>query len=385
MQHDVQELPSRGFLEYLIILSARKRFIILNVVIITALAAGVSFILPKTYRSSATIMPPKNSNSLNVLSLSSSSIMRQFSPLRALSGGLSPDLYGYVSILKSRTLAELVVNEFNLKDRYKVKLMMRAVEQLRNNTDYTVNEETTISLSAEDEDPKMAYRMVSFFVEKLDSLQRDLSVREARENRSFIERRLEQNRTDMKNAEIAMTAFQEKNGVVAIPTETSASLGAYAEVYAQKMIKEFEVSYLERALGRDNPQLEASRMQLSEMNKQLSAVPGQGMEFMRLYREYLIQQKLFEILLPIYEQARIEEQRNTSTLLVLDAPEMPERQISPKRVIITVVFFFLSLLFSIGAVVFSTRLEDLRTARPEQYARLVTLLGPLVRRGRGRE
>jgi uncharacterized protein involved in exopolysaccharide biosynthesis len=87
----------------------------------------------------------------------------------------------------------------------------------------------------------------------------------------------------------------------------------------------------------------------------------------------------------MYEQARIEEQRNTSTLLVLDPPDLPERQIAPKRMIITIVFFFLALILSIGAVVVSTRIDDLRVARPEQHARLTALFGSLLRFRRARE
>ncbi len=384
MQRDQHDLPERSFLEYLLILSRRKAFVILTTLAVTVTAAVVSFLLPKTYRSSATIMPPKNTGSMNLLSLSSSTLMRQFSPLRALSGGLSPDLYGYVSILKSRTLAELVVNHFDLKRRYGTTMMMKAVKQLQNNTDYTVNEETTITIMAEDEDARMARDIVAYFLLKLDSLQRDLTVREARENREFIEKRLQQNRDEMRAAEITMKEFQEKNGVVALPSEATASVSAYAEVYAQKMMKELEVSYLERALGRDNPQLQTSRLELAEFNRLLSEVPGQGMEFLRLYREYAIQQKLFEILLPLYEQARIEEQRNTSTLLVIDPPEVPERHSAPKRMIITIVFFFLSLILAVAAVVVSTRLEDMRQARPEQHARLMALLGPFARLSRSR-
>jgi uncharacterized protein involved in exopolysaccharide biosynthesis len=379
MQHDERALPERGFLEYLLILSARKRFIILTVLIVTVMAAGASFLLPKTYRATATIMPPKNTGGVNLLSSSSSALMRQFSPLRALSGGLSPDLYGYVSILKSRTLLEAVVRRFNLKQRYGVTMMMKAVQALKDNSDYTVNEETTITVGAEDSDPRMARDIVAYVLVKLDSMQRDLTVREARENRVFIERRLQRNRDDMRAAEIAMKDFQEKHGVVAIPSETSASVSAYAEVYAQKMMKEFEVSYLERVLGRDNPQLAASRLELSELSRQLSAVPVQGMEFLRLYREFAVQQKMFEVLLPLCEQARIEEQRNMPTLLVIDPPELPERHSSPKRMIITLVFFVLALLFGIAAVVVSTRIEDMRLARPEQHARLMALLGPLAR------
>lgn len=379
MQTPKAPLPERGFIEYLLILGTWKRFIFLNVVAITALAAAVSFVLPKTYRSSATIMPPKNSNLLNLMNMSSSALMRQFSPLRALSGGLTPDLYGYVSFLKSNALLNLTVQRMNLKRRYNTEEGWAAVNALKGNMDYVVNEEGTITISAEDKEAEFAYKLVSFLVSTIDSLQRSMSVREAAENREYIGQRLDQNRSDLKLAETLMKEYQEKHGVIALPSEASTAVSAYADVFAQKMLKEYEVRYLERALGVDNPQLQTSRAQLQELTQQLSQVPGQGIEIIRLYREFMVQQKLFEVLLPMYEQAKIEEQRTTSTLLLVDPPVVPERHISPKRMIITLVFFGLSLILSIVIAIFATRLKDLQAVRPEEYERLVLLAGPFKR------
>ncbi|MBI5645433.1 MAG: hypothetical protein HY962_00760 [Ignavibacteriae bacterium] len=379
MQTPKAPLPERGFIEYLLILGTWKRFIFFNVIAITVLAAAVSLVLPKTYRSSATIMPPKNSNLLNLMNMSSSALMRQFSPLRALSGGLTPDLYGYVSFLKSNALLNLTVQRMDLKRRYNTEEGWAAVNALKGNMDYVVNEEGTITISAEDKEAEFAYKLVSFLVSTIDSLQRSMAVREAAENREYIGQRLDQNRADLRLAETLMKEYQEKHGVIALPSEASTAVSAYADVFAQKMLKEYEVRYLERALGVDNPQLQTSRAQLQELTQQLSQVPGQGIEIIRLYREFMVQQKLFEVLLPMYEQAKIEEQRTTSTLLLVDPPVVPERHISPKRMIITLVFFGLSLILTIVIAIFATRLKDIKAVRPEEYERLVLLAGPFKR------
>jgi len=352
------------------ILARKKRFILVNVLVITLLAVIVSLLLPKLYRSSATILPPKNVNLFSAIGLSTSSLMRQFSPLRSLSGGLSPDLYSYVAILKSRALLSRVVEEFDLKTRYRSELMMDAIEELRSNMDYAVNEEGTITVRVSDHDAKMAHHLTVFFIHVLDSLNRDLALKEASSNRRFIEARVNQNIAEMKQTEEALKAFQESSGFIAPTSEMSTSASSFSEIYVQKSLKELEVNYLRRVLGNENPQLEAAEMQLSELTKQLSSIPDLGIQFYRLYRDFTIQQKLFETLLPLLEQAKIEENKNTPTLLVLDTPTIAERPYAPKKKIIVLVAFLFSLFSTISIAVFTERLNRYLAAQPDTVAAL---------------
>jgi len=352
------------------ILARKRRFILVNVLVITLLAVIVSLLLPKFYRSSATILPPKNVNLFSAIGLSTSSLMRQFSPLRSLSGGLSPDLYSYVAILKSRTLLSRVVEEFDLKTRYRSELMMDAIEELRSNMDYAVNEEGTITIRVSDRDAKMAHHLTVFFIHVLDSLNRDLALKEASSNRRFIEARVNQNIAEMKQTEEALKAFQESSGFIAPTSEMSTSASSFSEIYVQKSLKELEVNYLRRVLGNENPQLEAAEMQLSELTKQLSSIPDLGIQFYRLYRDFTIQQKLFETLLPLLEQAKIEENKNTPTLLVLDTPTIAERPYAPKKKIIVLVAFLFSLFSTISIAVFTERLNRYLAAQPDTVAAL---------------
>jgi uncharacterized protein involved in exopolysaccharide biosynthesis len=68
------------------------------------------------------------------------------------------------------------------------------------------------------------------------------------------------------------------------------------------------------------------------------------MNYLRLQREVEIQTKIVTFLLPIYEQAKIEEKRETPTILIIDNPKVAERKSKPKRltmvVVLTIVGFF---------------------------------------------
>ena len=50
-------------------------------------------------------------------------------------------------------------------------------------------------------------------------------------------------------------------------------------------------------------------------------------------------------LLPLYEQAKIEEKRETPTIIILDKPNMSERKTKPKRLTMAIVLTFLGFIF----------------------------------------
>ncbi len=62
----------------------------------------------------------------------------------------------------------------------------------------------------------------------------------------------------------------------------------------------------------------------------------------------MTQQRILEFVLPIYEQAKIDEQKDIPVLLVLDKAVPPEKKTKPQRSLIVLLFSFLTLIFSIA-------------------------------------
>lgn len=312
-QEQTAEARSSLF-DSLLVLSRWKWFIIAHVVVVTGIAAGVSFMLPKWYQSHTTILPPKNQNILSGLSLSSSSILRQLNPLRGF-GALSqsPDLYSYIAVLKSRPLLEQVVAKFDLVRVYQVRnnSVSDAVEELVSNVDFRVSEEGTLRIDVADKDAFRSAAMADYFVQLLDEHNRDLAQREAQSNRKFLEARVNESMAELKKAEAELRQYQKEHGFAGVTEQ-------------------------------NNP----------------------------VYREYENQLRLFENLQPLVQQARIEEERDTPTLLVLDKAVVPELPYRPKKRIIVLVFFFISLLTSTALAFTAERLESIREARPDDYQRL---------------
>jgi uncharacterized protein involved in exopolysaccharide biosynthesis len=368
-----------SFSDFVATVSRWKRRIALSVLAVTVVAAGVSFLLPRWYTSSVSLLPPKNPGLSGLGGLlggvggAGPSIVRQLGSLRAL--GAAPgtaDLYSYIAILKSRTLLERVVEEFDLITVYGIKnnSILDAVEELLSNVNFVVNEEGTLIIDVSDRDPQRAAAMANYFAKILDEHNRELSVREARGHRQFIEARVEQNLADLKQAEENLKEFQQQHGMVAVSEQVQGSMSALADLYATREKKALEVNLMRRILGENNPLLSSALLELKELDAKLQNVPDQGVAYLRLYREFIVQQRLFETLLPLLEQAKVEENRSTPTLMVLDSAVVPELPSKPRKRIIVLVFFLLSLIVSTSVAVFVDRLERLRTTHPAEYDKL---------------
>jgi tyrosine-protein kinase Etk/Wzc len=325
-----------------------RRFIFLNVIGITMVALIVSLLLPKWYRATASVLPPKQQDLFGSLA-GTGSMLRSLAGAARLGGlGQKPSAYNFFAILRSRTAMEEVVRKFNLVAVYDVpdSSMEKAIKELEDNTLFEEQIDENITIEVMDRDPERAAAIANFFVDVLNNLSIRLGTLEARNNREFIEGRLNQARRDLSVAEERLKKHQETTGIIITPEQTS-SVSTIASLYAMKAKKELEVEIAKRASTNDNPVLQQLRVELDVMERKLSTLPQAGMESYRLYRDVAIQQKILEFLIPIHEQAKIDEQKDVPVLLVLDRAIAPERKVRPQRALIVTLTFFLSLFASV--------------------------------------
>ncbi|MBC8490742.1 MAG: hypothetical protein H8D45_32395 [Bacteroidetes bacterium] len=81
-------------------------------------------------------------------------------------------------------------------------------------------------------------------------------------------------------------------------------------------------------------------------------VPELGIQLVRLQREVEIQNTLFTFLTQQYEEAKIQEARDTPTVQLLDKAVLPIKRSSPKRTIIVIVSGLGSVFLSVVFVFF---------------------------------
>ena len=156
-------------------------------------ALGVSLLLPNVYESTASVLPQLESKDTGalaaLLTATASSGMAQTLGL-GLTGMPATPTDVFVTILKSRVMADDVITNFNLMDRYREKTMIETRKELDDRVRITVTKEKAIKIAVEDTDAQVAAEMANFYVANLDRLNRTVNVSKAGQNRVFIERRL---------------------------------------------------------------------------------------------------------------------------------------------------------------------------------------------------
>jgi uncharacterized protein involved in exopolysaccharide biosynthesis len=353
--------------DFAAVLATWRRFILVIVSVCTVAALIISVLLPNWYKATARLLPPKDTSPTNMLGAAGSVLRGLGSGRLSALGNQNTGSYNYMAILNSRSAMEAVVRKFNLREVYDVRdtSMQEAINALEDNVSFTLERDDDIAIEVLDKDKQRAADMANYFVDQLNNISNRLATQEASNNRDFIEHRLNEVQADLRMAEDSLRAYQQVSGLIITPDE-NASSSAIGALYGMKAKKEIEFAILQRTMGEDNPQLHQTEIELDELNKKVSGIPEVGIQSLRFYRRVVIQQKIMEYLVPLFEQARIEQQKDIPVILVLDRAIPPEKKDRPKRSVIVLVVFAASLAFSILIVLMRERFT--RMVEDEQQA-----------------
>ncbi len=364
--------------DYLSVLYKWKKFIFINLSIVTIVATTISFLIPKTYKSTASmILAPQNAMGMSGLSGLLGGGNSAMSLGAKLFGVASTDEDLILGLLSSRTLVEKVVNKFDLYEYYNEedeRNYDKLIKKFSGDLSFDPNEYGIIEISVINERPKLSAEIANYFVYLADSMNIELGIRNAKNNRLFVERRYNKNVEDLKKAEDSMYVFQKKYGIFAVPEQLEASVKAAAEIEGLLTQRELVLHMLKESSGESSPQyinmlseVNILRKKVNELkfSNQLSSnsnilfpfknIPNIVIEYFRLFREVEIQAKIMEFTLPMIEQAKLDEQKSIPTLLVVDKAFPPQLKYGPKRSVIILGAIFLFSFFLIPFIFSSER------------------------------
>jgi uncharacterized protein involved in exopolysaccharide biosynthesis len=362
----------------------------LNFILVGVVAAIVSLFLPKWYRATATVLPPRQQ--LGGLGLA---LMQNNLPLPSL--GLlsgSDETLTYVALLESNTVMKAVAEKFKLGDVYQTDHIQETLRALRGNVEVEISKEGTITISVLDRDPRRAADMANAFVFYLDSLNTAIKTQKARNDRMFVEKRLTQNLRDLKAAEESFKRFQETYGAISLPEQTEAAITAAAQLEAEIIAAQVELAVQEKYLSPSHSIVINLRNRLQELENKLASMttggstnsssdegfeifipfaelPDIGVKYARLLRDLETQNNLYKLLLQQYEVAKLQEAKDTPTVQVLDPAEPPYRKAKPKRAIIAILAALSATFLLAIAALFIEKLNWLKDADPVTYQKIV--------------
>lgn len=339
----------------------------------TLLALIIAFLMPATYESQTQLMPPQqNSGALGMLAAMAGSMSSGAAGGSALN--MVGDLLGmkttgalYISMLKSETIQNDLINSFDLRKVYWVKTYKSARKKLESRTDVSEDKKSgVISITVTDRNPERATLIARAYVEELNHMVVDLDTSSAHRERVFLQDHLKVVKKDLDASAKAFSEFASKNTAIDIKEQGVAMVEAAAVLKGQLIAAQSELSGLEQIYAPGNVRVRLLHARVEELQRQLQKLGGSpedsssgsssdqmypsirqlpvlGVPYYDLYRDLKINETVYEVLTKEYEAARVEEAKQVPTVAVIDPAQNPEKRSGPPRTLITMLGAFLSL------------------------------------------
>jgi len=272
-------------------------------------------------------------------------------------------------------MMDRIVKKFNLMKSYDQPDIERTIRSLRANVDFKIEKEGTLSISVLDKNPTRAAEMANAFVFYLDSLNTMKKVEAARNNRIYIEKEYKTATLRLANAEKSLKDFQEKFGILILPSQIEEEIRSVSALQAEITSSEIDLRIKLRTLSSDHSLVREAKIKLGELKRKLQEfvsspaqnnggvdnlvekrndlfipidkLPDLGLQYQRLFRDVEVKSKIYELFTQMYEQAKVQEAKDTPTIQVLDSAIPPLRKAKPKRLIWMLIAGFVSTLVTI--------------------------------------
>ncbi len=376
---------------FLELIARQRRLIVLFVVIVTLLAAAVSFVLPKWYRAEALLLPPKDVSAALAMDQ-----MAKLSEVVSVTGGLNLPVMVtasdvYARMLRSHAVCDRVIAKFDLKSRYHAGSNLETYDALMKHARFRVTEEGLLSISVEDREAQTAADMANAFVDEIESVNQEIITSRSRRNREFVEQRLVQVKGELDSSRAALARFQETNRTVDFDEQTKLAIEQASALKVSLAKVDLELKLNEMSLGKDNPELtelkrrhEIIQQQLDKLEKggvdssyfslPVASIPELRGRYELLYSRVRVNESLYNMLLEQLEQAKLQEKQDTPVISVLDRASVPELKSRPQRTLIVAGAFGISLLLAILLAALFEHLDRLSRRNPEDFRRATFVL-----------
>ncbi len=331
-------------------LIAWRRFIIVCGIAGAVIMGVISFVLPSWYRATTSLFPPEPTSSLPI----SAELVQQLSAplLGPIATGASPETV-YIEMLKSRTIDEKIIEEFNLMKRYGCTRIEEALDAFRSHCGFTLLDSGILIVTFEDRDPDQAAKIANRMIDLLDNVTRGLKVSRAGRTRDFVERQLLEREKLLAQSEDDLRDFQEKNNTIDLDEQLRSAMDLVTDLSARAISLETEMQIMTHYSSTSSQEYQRKKTEYNEVVSQLQKlkghekasdedlvrafipaladVPEVALQYMRLKRAVEVQTAVYKMLVSEYEKARIEEARDTPVVQVLDHAEAPTLRARPKR------------------------------------------------------
>lgn len=374
-----QNETSASWLEWALpLLWAKRRILVRSAIIGAVSSIALALLLPVKFQSTVRIMPPdpRTAGGTNILAVALGGAPASIasSGLTSLTSSRSLNAK-FLSILKSRTAQDDLINRFDLLRVYHTKFYILARKTLSHNT--VIDDDRTtglLSVTVTGNSPTQAHDLAAAYVDELNKMVANMDTSSAHQERVFLESRLKDIKQDMDAATLQLSQFSSRNATMDMQGQAAVTLNATARLQGELIAAESELDGLQAIYAEDNSRVKEARARVASLRQQLQVLAGSGKgssidldssqpypslhdlpllgaTYTQLYQRAKIEEGVFEALSKQYELAKVEEAEEIPAVKVLDPPDYPEKKSFPLRTLIVLLGTFLALLLSAAWVV----------------------------------
>ena len=340
----------------------RRKFMIIFITFIFAVGSVIyALTRPLIYRAACRILPPSGSSG-GVMGFSAS--VGGLADFMGLSGRATTGQV-LIGILKGDSVVDTIIDKFNLMEEMSTDIRGIARASVLGGLEATEESGSgIISIAYLSQSPDRAAEMANTFVEELRKKLQELSMADAIQKRNFFENQLKQAEAELNKAEDIMINYQRDSGIIAFESQAQSLLSSIASLRNQIAAKNVQISSMQSYARSDNPRLRLAKSELEAMTKELhrleeeqmrsdtskrnrsasndlslstGQIPELGIEYQRYVRDLRFATAKYELMLRQYENAKLSEANDLSTISIVDPATPPDYKYLPRRARICII------------------------------------------------
>jgi LPS O-antigen subunit length determinant protein (WzzB/FepE family) len=336
----------------------RHRIPILAVSLIVAvITAAVTLFIPNQYEATANLLPNQQ-RSVGF------SLFAEGTGLQSLAssvlGGQSEEANRFYVLLNSYSIKKRVIDQFDLLNVYDVAdskhPIIDAMGILEKRTNFEAHQEGNFTIHVRDRDPERAKAMADFYVDVLNELNTEIATREAASYRAFIEDRFDKSERDLRTLRNDFSEFQRKHGVFQLEEQVIQYFNLLGQLTIQQFESEIKLDYLRQTVQPESQAYRQAQIEYNLITQRLNAVYSDtssdnfilnfgelsdvGLTYFELMMRIEIESEIQKFVIPLLEQARMEEVKSLPIVSIVDQPVVPEKKSFPPRTVIVILAAF---------------------------------------------
>ncbi len=327
------------------------------------------------YKSTVNLVPPKSQGDAFSDVMASAGNALKSMGLSNLGGRGGSD-YEYMIILDSRTVKDSIINKFNLAKVYDIpkskKTKLRKAFESNLSLDYLNDGNYLISVW--DKNKNRAAAIANSYADIANYKATEISQNEALFSLDYLEKRIASLDESLKKISDTLAKYSSKYKIFSIEEQSRGYADLISELKSSKFTYEILRDLNINKYGKEDFQTQDLNNIIKELNEKIGKTEntpgavgnfdmnnatGIGLEYARLFAEFETYSKVKAFLVPTFEKAKLDLNKPSNNLFVVDKAIPADEKDRPKRALIVISASFGGFILSILIIIIFHRTKVL--------------------------